>query len=199
MNDREMLERLEHPAMFDGRCPECYMKGPHTRTCELGKHLHPEAVVGSAAWAEAQGMAGKKVRRRCWPNKSCRWFWTDGRWFTVSDDAPADMIHGGLPPAGGWELYVPPEPETVRWALCRDLGEAYRGDGGSCRILKLQQGSVIAGYRLKTFVGEFYGAEIEMGGCLTGWVDDNDVFTVTPRPNAVQVWATHAVMERVAQ
>ena len=205
MNDREMLEWLEYcNADPDGVavCPVCnhYEDEGHLPRCELGKHLHPEAVVGSWQWAKAQGEAGKKVRRKSWLNrrfflKRRAWGWDgyDGH------DVPCGNSRYEDGPTDGddWELYAPPEPETVRWALVDGEWGLELQEHGLYGATCLSQGKRVDGYRFKTFVGDHDCAEVEMGGCLTGWVDDNDVFTVTPRPNAVQVWATHAEMIRV--
>jgi len=209
MNDREMLERLEFSAMFDGRCPECYMKGPHTAGCELGKHLHPEAVVGSAEWADAQGEAGMWVvgfyrGKHTAACTTSRRTVRDGVWVQEPDAFGPDRPTA-CSPKYVWELYAPPEPETVRWALERELGglRMHLPNGNEFYpIHELATCRVVSGYRLKTFVGHTKsGAGVNMGNLTKVWIRYPLEVCPTPGPQGQgePVWADTAVMERVAQ
>jgi len=205
MNDREMLERLEHPAMFDGRCPSCYMKGPHTAGCELDKHLHPEPVQGSGQWADAEaektkGDDTRGVRLPLWPPHQFAFINAAGKWrFRTGGGKDAGYIGVAPSERTTWELYAPPEPETVRWAV-------YQGRARSCNhndwpAHELAAGRSREGYILQHFVGHTAdGVEVEMGTLLKVWLsDDGRVGFYQGLQFYQPVWATHAVMERVAQ
>ena len=197
MNNREMLERLEHPAMFDGRCPACYMKGPHTAECPLYTHLHPEAVEGSDKWALATGRAGRKVCRRAWKGRDYLYRDETGQW--RHSGGTTGLTPASYPNTHDWELYAPPEPETVRWVV-KD-GWLERGERGSTyAAIDAIYGRVLGGYRLKTFVGHATdGREVEMGIQLKRWVDQQGRSWTVPGKGREPVWADTAVMERVAQ
>jgi len=216
MTEKELLKCLEWSGERDqvATCPICGEQCPskdfallpfggHLPRCELGKHLHPEAVVGSWQWAKAQGEAGKKVRRKSWLNrrfflKRRAWGWDgyDGH------DVPCGNSRYEDGPTDGddWQLYVPPEPETVRWAV-KD-GWLERGERGSTyAAIDAIYGRVLGGYRLDHFVGHTAdGREVKMGTLLKVWLsDDGRVGFYQGLQFYQPVWATHAVMERVAQ
>jgi len=279
MNDREMLEKLEWVHTGVNRwCPSCrrYKVEDHAVDCILNLHLHPEAVEGSAEWADAQGRAGEGVEATSTEHPhfqlqprwySCgRWHYGDGSdaepptayglgwlWCIVAQlppepvqgsgkwaDAEAEKTKGDdtrgvrlplWPPhqfafinaagkwrfrtGGGkdagyigvapserttWELYAPPEPETVRWWA------VYQGRARSCNhndwpAHELAAGRSREGYILQHFVGHTAdGVEVEMGTLLKVWLsDDGRVGFYQGLQFYQPVWATHAVMERVAQ
>ena len=207
MNDREMLEKLEWVHTGVNRwCPSCrrYKVEDHAVDCILNLHLHPEPVVGSAEWADAQGRAGEGVEATSTEHPHFqlqpRWY-SCGRWhYGDGSDAEPPTAYGL-----GWlwciVAQLPPEPETVRWAV-------YQGRARSCNhndwpAHELAAGRSREGYILQHFVGHTAdGVEVEMGTLLKVWCDQ------TRRPAASHqtdygytepVWADAAVMERVAQ
>ena len=215
MNDREMLEWLEYcNADPDGVavCPVCnhYEDEGHLPRCELGKHLHPEAVVGSWQWAKAQGEAGKKVRRKSWLNrrfflKRRAWGWDgyDGH------DVPCGNSRYEDGPTDGddWELYAPapaPEPKTVVWALVDANWGLELREHGRYGATCLMQGKRVEGYRLDTFLGHLSdGCEAEMGTLLMGYatrLDSQVCVYPTPNPTTdAKVWADSVRMVKVQE
>ena len=210
MNDREMLERLETvrtPSCPYPICPVCAnsegCKPRHKKDCWLGKHLYPEAVEGSDKWALATGRAGRKVCRRAWKGRDYLYRDETGQW--RHSGGTTGLTPASYPNTHDWELYAPPEPETVRWALERELGglRMHLPNGNEFYpIHELATCRVVSGYRLKTFVGHTKsGAGVNMGNLTKVWIRYPLEVCPTPGPQGQgePVWADTAVMERVAQ
>ncbi|HUW11197.1 MAG TPA: hypothetical protein VM537_15815 [Anaerolineae bacterium] len=221
MTDREMLEQLEW--LFNGtwngvRCPACDQgrSRGHAPDCQLGNHLHPKPVKGSAEWAIAEaektkGDSKRGVRRSAWSLEVYRYITKAGRWHEVGidlrghpydDPAPA-------PTCDAWELYEPePEPEVVRWKL------EWRGMSSHERYLRCQtpHGWVNAeimphieldGYRFHALVYRLPdGREVPQpaGMMPIYWLPSTKGWWAYPTayPDGVAFWPDAVEMRRVA-
>ena len=205
MNDREMLELLAGERGPTAACLHCgaavLLGQKHKPGCWIGNHLHPEAVVGSDKWALATGRAGRKVCRRAWKGRDYLYRDETGQW--RHSGGTTGLTPASYPNTHDWELYAPPEPETVRWVV-KD-GWLERGERGSTyAAIDAIYGRVLGGYRLDHFVGHTAdGREVKMGTLLKMWCDPCGFYArashVPTSKHTEPVWATHAVMERVAQ
>ena len=212
MNDREMLEKLEwvgRKADDEGMsymrcCPVCLQEHEHTRDCAFGNHLHPEPTYGSAEWADAQGEAGEWVvgfykGAHTPAATTSRRTVRNGLWVHEPDgfgpDRPTDCS-----PKYVWELYAPPEPETVRWPLSWSKNALSVTSGFAMGVMaEALLARVTKGYRLKTFVGHTAdGREVEMGGLLMGYASRGGcVHAAKSSQSFEKVWADAAEMIRV--
>ena len=220
MTDREMLEQLEW--LFNGtwngvRCPACDQgrSRGHAPDCQLGKHLHPEAVVGSGEWADAearktQGDDTRGVRLAFWPPHQFAFINAAGKW-RYRNGGSQDRWYVGAMPGNrtNWELYEPePEPEVVRWKL------EWRGMSSHERYLRCQtpHGWVNAeimphieldGYRFHALVYRLPdGREVPQpaGMMPIYWLPSTKGWWAYPTayPDGVAFWPDAVEMRRVA-